>query len=180
MQLRRQVRAFSRRHQGQAQNYDQVQKGNDGLHGACEGLSFEGCFLLIPHSMISPYTWIYIYIYIYIGGPGACDTHSHFASSHHGWEISHEWGSPSWNTSWKGIPHEGIPFVVKYRPQVADVTEAKLKEHVEAMKNNFQVMDYTLENFDEFHNKYTAMMKGWKHEHWHEGNCRVCVLTDGV
>ena len=58
-------------------------------------------------------------------------------------------------TSWKGIPH----FVVKYRLQQEEITEAKLNEHVATMKNYTQSMAFVLENIDEFLNKYNVMMK---------------------
>jgi len=96
--------------------------------------------------------------YIYIGGPDESDTHAHFASSHHGWEISHEWGSPSWKTSWKGIHH----FVVKYRLQEGEITELKLQEYVTATKTHIRTMDFVIDNIDDFHNKYVAMMKWCK------------------
>ena len=71
----------------------------------------------------------------------ATDTHAHFPSSHHGWEISHE-----------GIPH----FVVKYRLQQEEISEAKLSfheqrgQHVHLMNEGLafgfrsQVLDFRL------------------------------------
>jgi tRNA A37 threonylcarbamoyladenosine dehydratase len=51
---------------------------------------------------------------------------------------------------------EGNP---KYRLQHGEITELKLQEYVTATKTHIRTMDFVIDNIDDFHNKFVAMMK---------------------
>ena len=48
---------------------------------------------------------------------------------------------------------------MKYRLQEGEITELKLQEYVTATKTHIRTMDFVIDNIDDFHNKYVAMMK---------------------